>query len=138
MSYNQTNKIHNPFEGEQLEKGQLREPLRLVQHAIADMKDADKSLALAAKKFRNAGIAASESASMLQLLSTRVGNISMSLDKKTRNELRSLGKKQDINANKLKAIAKLLMETGETSPFYNALNVAVVLDKLDKSTGRKR
>lgn len=142
MSYNRTNKIHNPFEGEELEKSKgkmlLQEPLRLVKHAIADMKEADTALSLAAKHFRTAGISASESASMLQLLSTRIGNVSMSLDKETRNELRQLAKTQDTNAAKLKAIAKLLVDTGEKSPFYKALNVAVVLDKLGKSAGRKR
>tara|TARA_R110002020_G_scaffold41033_1_gene120979 strand:+ start:1279 stop:1695 length:417 start_codon:yes stop_codon:yes gene_type:complete len=138
MSYNRTNKIHNPFEGKELKKGKLREPLRLAKHAIADMKEADTALALAAKHFRTAGISASESASMLELLSTRVGNVTMSLDKDTRNELRKLAKTQDTNAAKLKAIAKLLMDTGEKSPFYKALNVAVVLEKLDKSAGRKR
>ena len=135
MSYNQTyGKINK---SEEVEKGKLREPLNLVKHAIEDMKDADVALATAAKKFRTAGISASESASMLELLSTRVGNMTMSLDKETRKELRLLAKTQDTNAAKLKAISKLLIDAGQKSPFYKALNVAVVLVKLDKSAGKR-
>ena len=53
MSYNQTNKIHNPFEGEELEKGRynlrpaegdLKSALNLVNSAIKSVQDSAKKM----------------------------------------------------------------------------------------------
>tara|TARA_R100001510_G_scaffold57772_1_gene67649 strand:- start:2229 stop:2645 length:417 start_codon:yes stop_codon:yes gene_type:complete len=138
MSHNQTNKIHNPFEGEELEKGLLQNPLKLVKDSIKAMEKADKALAVADQEFKIAAGEASESASMLTLLSTRVGNVTMGLDGVTRNELRKIAKQQDRNMEKLKAMSKLINDLAQKSPFYTMLNVGVQLDMLDKKTKRRR
>ena len=138
MSYNQTNNIHNPFEGEELEKGLLQNPLKLVKDSIKAMEKADKALAVADQEFKIAAGEASESASMLTLLSTRVGNVTMGLDGVTRNELRKIAKQQDRNMEKLKAMSKLINDLAQKSPFYTMLNVGVQLDMLDKKTKRRR
>lgn len=138
MSHNQTNKIHNPFEGEELEKGLLQNPLKLVKDSIKAMEKADKALAVADQEFKIAAGEASESASMLTLLSTRVGNVTMGLDGVTRKELRKIAKQQDRNMEKLKAMSKLINDLAQKSPFYSMLNVGVQLDMLDKKTKRRR
>jgi hypothetical protein len=138
MSYNQTNKIHNPFEGQELEKGLLQNPLKLVKDSIKAMEKADKALAIADQEFKIAATEASESASMLTLLSTRVGNVTMGLDGVTRNELRKIAKQQDRNMGKLKAMSKLINDLAQKSPFYTMLNVGVQLEMLDKKTKRRR
>lgn len=138
MSHNQTNKIHNPFEDEELEKGLLQNPLKLVKDSIKAMEKADKALAVADQEFKIAAGEASESASMLTLLSTRVGNVTMGLDGVTRNELRKIAKQQDRNMEKLKAMSKLINDLAQKSPFYTMLNVGVQLDMLDKKTKRRR
>jgi len=53
MSYNQTNKIHNPFEGEELEKGRfnlrpaegdLKSAMKLVNQVVEDVQDSAKKM----------------------------------------------------------------------------------------------
>ena len=56
MSYNQTNKIHNPFEGEELEKGRfnlrpaegdLKSAMKLVNQAVEEVPDLAKKMVMA-------------------------------------------------------------------------------------------
>ena len=71
MSYNQTNKIHNPFEGEELEKRQKYNTKKLerqITDAMKNLRNASEAMNKATDTIKESAGKIAEAGNMLELL----------------------------------------------------------------------
>ena len=125
MSYNQTNKIHNPFEGEELEKGrfnlvnaekQIGEAMRIIVKQAKNLNEAQRELRKASNKVNGAG----NLVDVLQMSGLVAPKRSRSTDSKDARAM----------ARDLHQTAKDLEKLDESIPFFDAMDYNVELAHL--------
>ena len=122
MSHNQTNKIHNPFEGEELEKGrfnlnkaenQIGEAMRIILKQAKNLNEAQRELRKASNLVDGAG----NFIEVLQMAGIVAPKRSRSTDQRDARAL----------ARDLHQTAKDLEKLDESIPFFDAMDYNVEL-----------
>jgi hypothetical protein len=136
MSYNQTNKIHNPFEGEELEKGRFN-----LGRAEKDISEAISAIFASAQKIRDANEDLKEAARDVYSSSQMIAALEIGIkvdpkrfDKGDAREIRSISTQLKRISNQLKKEAESIPKF--TSTEYN-VGLAVILTEI-KEFNKKR
>tara|TARA_R100000458_G_scaffold51231_1_gene51903 strand:+ start:734 stop:1144 length:411 start_codon:yes stop_codon:yes gene_type:complete len=136
MSHNQTNKIHNPFEGEELEKGRfnLNKAENQIGKAMAIINKQSKSLAGVVNELRKAQNMVEGSSNFIEVLAMS----DLVAPKRARStddrDIRKIVKE-------LRFVAKELQKLEDKVPFFEAMEynttLAIQLTEL-RAFNRKR
>ena len=122
MSYNQTNKIHNPFEGEELEKGRfnLNKAENQIGKAMAIINKQAKSLAGVVNELRKAQNMVEGSSNFIEVLAMS----DLVAPKRARStddrDIRKIVKE-------LRFVAKELQKLEDKVPFFEAMEYNTTL-----------
>lgn len=133
MSYNQTNNIHNPFEGEELEKRQKYNTKKLerqITDAMKNLRNASEAMNKATDTIKESAGKIAEAGNMLELLKL------YEEDKKSRVEIRT-------GANMLRSVSRdingmILSKVPDFRIMDFAMEVGHVLESLDRINKRRR
>jgi hypothetical protein len=125
MSYNQTNKIHNPFEGEELEKGiptGSKQAIKQLTNAIGILNESSKQLYKVGKEMRKATNLVEGAAGHMNN-SALVHEIGPKPDRKKRREAQRI-------MREIKNSAKDLLKLDESIIMFDARDYAIGLASL--------